>query len=209
MRFWDIFSRFSALVEILIDSLFDFSATVLYPLTVLYYCWNNFHYDRAVYFINLETLSIGSFERRARMYANPAEIALVRSSFDSLRILDSTDFVLRIAMNLAFSYRCKRIVEVLIEMKTDNTLKRKLSLLHPPARSASAHQLRTMQRFVPRWLAILFVIYSAAVVVFTHKAIVHHKSRVLRIPSALSTHTVGIVMSGVLAVQLSMGIQHP
>ncbi|EGZ05451.1 hypothetical protein PHYSODRAFT_307726 [Phytophthora sojae] len=164
---------FSALVEILIDSLFDFSATVLYPLTVLYYCWNNFHYDRAVYFINLETLSIGSFERRARMYANPAEIALVRSSFDSLRILDSTDFVLRIAMNLAFSYRCKRIVEVLIEMKTDNTLKRKLSLLHPPAR--------------------------AAVVVFTHKAIVHHKSRVLRIPTPLTyyewTHPVDVSMA--------------
>ncbi|POM76509.1 Hypothetical protein PHPALM_6241 [Phytophthora palmivora] len=171
-----IFSSCTALVEVLVDSLFDFGSTVLYPLTVLYFCKENFHYDRAVYFISLEVLPIGSFERRARMYANPAEIALVRSFLDSLRILDEVDFFLRIGMNLAFSYRLKRIVEVLIEMGCENHQhqqpRRKRSLLHPPVRSGSVEKMIAVQRSVPKAFAIIFVAYSVGILVITHESIV-------------------------------------
>jgi hypothetical protein len=172
-----ISQRSTALAEILVDSLFDFAATVSYPLSDLSYCSENFHYDRAVYLISMELLPSGSFERRARMYANPAEIALVQNSFDSLRILNYTDFFLRISMNLAFSYRCKRIVEVLIDVKVrhvrhKNTNPNKLSLAQPMYFSFStSHTRGSSQRHVPRLFAVIFVAYSVGVLVATHKAI--------------------------------------
>ncbi|KAG7382913.1 hypothetical protein PHYPSEUDO_004258 [Phytophthora pseudosyringae] len=170
--------RFTALAEILVDSLFDFGATVIYPLTVLGYCVENFHYDRAVFAINMEVLPIGSFERRARMYANPAEIALVRISFDSLRILDYTDLFLRIGMNMAFSYRCKRIVDVLIEINRSQQSHRRTAdtrqvTQQPVYFSFSSSEVKhgNAQRVVPRHVAVLFVAYSIGVLVTTHVAI--------------------------------------
>ncbi|KAG2836137.1 hypothetical protein PC112_g5422 [Phytophthora cactorum] len=104
--------RFTAFAEILIDSLFDLSAAVLFPIVVLVYSANNFDFDRAVFHINMELLPVGSFERRAQMFASPTEIELFRVSFDSLRIRTVADYFLRIGMNLGFSYRFKRVVEL-------------------------------------------------------------------------------------------------
>ncbi|KAG3017290.1 hypothetical protein PC120_g11090 [Phytophthora cactorum] len=104
--------RFTAFAEILIDSLFDLCAAVLFPIVVLVYSANNFDFDRAVFHINMELLPVGSFERRAQMFASPTEIELFRVSFDSLRIRTVADYFLRIGMNLGFSYRFKRVVEL-------------------------------------------------------------------------------------------------
>ncbi|KAG3217901.1 hypothetical protein PC129_g11280 [Phytophthora cactorum] len=106
--------RFTAFAEILIDSLFDLSAAVLFPIVVLVYSANNFDFDRAVFHINMELLPVGSFERRAQMFASPTEIELFRVSFDSLRIRTVADYFLRIGMNLGFSYRFKRVVELTV-----------------------------------------------------------------------------------------------
>ncbi|KAG6577842.1 uncharacterized protein IUM83_16793 [Phytophthora cinnamomi] len=88
--------RYTAFAEILIDSLFDLFAAVVFPIIVLVYSAYNFDFDRAVFRINTELLPVGSFERRARMFANPTEIELFRVSFDSLRIRTLPDFFLRI-----------------------------------------------------------------------------------------------------------------
>ncbi|KAF4034682.1 hypothetical protein GN244_ATG13338 [Phytophthora infestans] len=109
--------RFTAFAEILIDSLFDLCAAVLFPIVVLFFSAKNFDFDRAVFHINMELLPVGSFERRARMFANPTEIELFRVSFNSLRIRTVSDYFLRIGMNLGFSHRFKRVVEVLIQMQ--------------------------------------------------------------------------------------------
>ncbi|KAG3184178.1 hypothetical protein PC128_g13888 [Phytophthora cactorum] len=106
--------RFTAFAEILIDSLFDLCAAVLFPIVVLVYSANNFDFDRAVFHINMELLPVGSFERRAQMFASPTEIELFRVSFDSLRIRTVADYFLRIGMNLGFSYRFKRVVELTV-----------------------------------------------------------------------------------------------
>ncbi|KAL3657655.1 hypothetical protein V7S43_017457 [Phytophthora oleae] len=179
-----VFHKFTALAEILVDSLFDFGSTVIYPLTVLYFCFCNFHYDRAVFAINMEILPVGTFERRARMFANPAEIALFRASFDSLRILDYTDLFLRIGMNLNFSYRYKRIVDVLLEIKARKhiaraSMSRKGSTELQPVYfsfSSSTDKSSIQQRPVPRFLAVFFITYSMGILAVTHQAITTSQS---------------------------------
>ncbi|KAG6956940.1 hypothetical protein JG688_00011204, partial [Phytophthora aleatoria] len=108
----NIFSaKFSALTEVLIDSIFDLSAAVLFPIITLVFCSYNFEFDRDVYLTYLEKLVPGSFEHTARLFADQSEIALFRVSFDSLRFSSRLDLVVRIALNLAFCYRLERVME--------------------------------------------------------------------------------------------------
>ncbi|KAF1777081.1 Leucine-rich repeat domain, L domain-like [Phytophthora cactorum] len=58
--------RFTAFAEILIDSLFDLCAAVLFPIVVLVYSANNFDFDRAVFHINMELLPVGSLKDEHR-----------------------------------------------------------------------------------------------------------------------------------------------
>ncbi|KAE9019066.1 hypothetical protein PF011_g5989 [Phytophthora fragariae] len=106
--------RFSALTEVFIDSIFDLSAVVLFPIGVLLYCYYDFDFDREVYLTYLEKLPSGSFEHLARSFASPSKIALFRVNFDSLRITSVLDFMLRISMNLTFCYRFERVLEALV-----------------------------------------------------------------------------------------------
>ncbi|GAB9477630.1 hypothetical protein Gpo141_00014739, partial [Globisporangium polare] len=119
-------SHHSAFSEVLIDSIFDLLFAVGAPIGVLAYCYYNFDFDHELLAINVEVFSPGDFERQAQMIANPSEIFLFRTSFDSLRILSVTDFLLRIGMNLSFCYRFQRVVEVQIERKKRSVERRNL-----------------------------------------------------------------------------------
>ncbi|KAG2834587.1 hypothetical protein PC113_g20351 [Phytophthora cactorum] len=91
----NIFSaKFSALTEFLIDSIFDLSAAVLFPIITLVFCSYNFEFDRDVYLTYLEKLVPGSFEYTTRLFADQSEIKLFRVSFDSLRFSSRLDLVL-------------------------------------------------------------------------------------------------------------------
>ncbi|KAG7378362.1 10 kda heat shock protein [Phytophthora pseudosyringae] len=103
--------RFSVLTEILIDSIFDLSAAVLFPIATLLFSYHTFEFDREVYLTYLVKLGPGSFEHIARLFADQSEIALFRLSFDSLRFSSPLDLVVRIAMNLGFCYRIRRMME--------------------------------------------------------------------------------------------------
>jgi hypothetical protein len=170
--------KHSAFAEILVDSLFDLSAAVVFPILVLVYCAYTFDYDHEVFRIYMEVMPVGSFERRARMFADPTEIELFRVSFDSLRIQSVSDLFLRIGMNLSFSYRFKRVVEVLIQMQTlrqQNRLKKRQPVtLEPPSLVTVAGAMsgwQVCQKSVPRSIALLFIAYSVGVIVVTHQCV--------------------------------------
>ncbi|GMF20078.1 unnamed protein product [Phytophthora lilii] len=170
--------RYTAFAEILFDSLFDLCTAVLFPIALLMYSAKSFDFDHAVFQINMDLLPVGSFERRARMFANPTEIERFRVSFDSLRIRTVSDFFLRIGMNIGFSYRFKRVVEVLIQMQSqrqNNEGMRKGSLAQQPSAMFEfpkfASSRRSCQKAAPKSVGVLFFAYSAGVIVITSKAI--------------------------------------
>lgn len=134
---------------------------VVSPIVVLAYCYTNFDFDREVLLLNVAVFPKGSFEREALMMANPSEISLFRTSFDSLRIQTPTDFLLRIGMNLSFCNRLKRVVEVQVA-------RRKRSLLH---RRSQRSLPISGQRSVPLSLGLVFALFSIAVIVVTHTSI--------------------------------------
>lgn len=152
---------------------FDLLFAVAAPIVVLAYCYNNFYFDRGLFQVYTEVLATGSFERQARMLANPAEIFLFRTSFESLRILSSTDFVLRIGMNLSFCNRLKRVVEVQIA-RAKRAMKRaagSTAILPTSPRHRAVSTTATTQQSVPRVIALVFVLFGLAVVTWTHRSI--------------------------------------
>lgn len=149
---------------------------------MLLYCYSNFHFDRELLAINEEVFPPGSFERQARVLATPSELSLFRSSFKSLRILSVTDFLLRVGMNLSFSYRLKRLVEVQIaRRKTRGVAQRpEGSEMMSVVKMVPVVKITTVkkcddamsrQRHIPKWMALPFALFGVLMVVFTHKSI--------------------------------------
>ncbi|POM70945.1 Hypothetical protein PHPALM_12557 [Phytophthora palmivora] len=158
----------TAFAEILIDSLFDLAAAVLYPIAVLGYCYYNFSFDRDVYLVNAEILPDGNFERYARMQADPAQVALFLVNFNSLRINGVLDFMLSIGLNLSFCYRFIRVIAVVISQRCKLRIARRMS----SETLESGMKIIQHQRSVPRPVALVFVTASICAVIFTHSAII-------------------------------------
>ncbi|ETN03327.1 hypothetical protein PPTG_16357 [Phytophthora nicotianae INRA-310] len=63
-----LLNKHSALTEILVDSIFDLIATIVYPILILIYCYHNFQFDHEVFRTYVEVLPPGSFEIIARLH---------------------------------------------------------------------------------------------------------------------------------------------
>lgn len=142
---------------------FDLLFAVVSPIVTLTYCYINFDYDHDVLEINNEVLLPGSFERQARMLANPSEIFLFLTSFNALRIQSLTDFLLRIGMHLSFCHRFKRVVEVQVAQNRGNTMSQELQ---PIPSTTALRQTR-----VPRVVALGFALFGPLILLVTHKSI--------------------------------------
>lgn len=147
--------RHTALEEIVIDSAFDLFSTIAVPILVLLYAYVNCHIDFESSRIYNELMPEGSFERSARMMADPHEIVLFRSSFDALRILSATDLFLRVGMNLFFCYRLNRMIEELERQRSRR----------------AAVRVIVNQRPVPRIAALVFIAYGCAITVYASMSI--------------------------------------
>ncbi|GMF38898.1 unnamed protein product [Phytophthora fragariaefolia] len=182
-----ISAKNSAFTEVLVDSMyvafslldskqklisllfgrFDLGAAVLFPIMVLGYCTYYFEFDRAVFLINVEVLDEGTFDRFARMQADPAQVALFLINFNSLRVKNAIEFILAIGMNLSFCHRLSRIVDILATHRgrvQDAKLGATRAAVDETKRSSH-------QKPVPRWFALPFLLTSIFAVVYTHQAI--------------------------------------
>ncbi|ETI40257.1 hypothetical protein, variant 2 [Phytophthora nicotianae] len=156
--------KHTAFTEVLIDSVFDLTAAVVYPIAVLGYCYHNFSFDRDVYLVNAEILPDGNFERYARMQADPAEVALFLVNFNSLRISGVLDFILSVGLNLSFCYRFVRVIAVIISQRCQLRSTR-------PVSPQKLTEVTKRQKSVPRLVALAFIAASICAIVLTHTAI--------------------------------------
>ncbi|KAI9990040.1 hypothetical protein PInf_020346 [Phytophthora infestans] len=155
-----LLSKFSALTEILVDSMFDLIATIVYPVFTLIYCYHNFQFDHEVFRTYVQVLPPGSFEIIARLFADPAQVELFRVNFNSLRDQTPLLLVIHLLMNLSFWHRFKGVTEVM--MRTNGRL------IYPSTRSKirSRHQIR-----VPKPIALFFALLGVLVAPYSHYAI--------------------------------------
>lgn len=158
--------RLTALEEIVIDSAFDLISTIALPMIVLLHAYATCDIDYASFHIYNEVLPEGSFERRARMSANPYTIANFRLSIDDLRIRSASDVFIRLGMNLFFSYRFNRMIEELVYQRSSGR--------------SSTTKIIDKQRHVPKVVALIFVAAAGLVVVYVTLSIVNSRNACAR-----------------------------
>lgn len=81
---------------------------------MLLYSYYNFSLDRENFDIRQETLTPGSFDRIARLFADPIQVQLVKTSFANLQITEGEYILVKCFLNLLGIYKWKKLIAHLI-----------------------------------------------------------------------------------------------
>lgn len=136
---------------------------VIAPLSVLIYSYKNFDFEREKFLLYMKYLEPGSFDRQARLMADPSQISLFLISFEELRLETALDFILRVGMNLSFCYRLKRVIEVRIRQRR--------KLLYAEREHVTTSIQPPAQKSVSKYMVLPFLTVSAFVMIYTHRCI--------------------------------------
>ncbi|GMF47709.1 unnamed protein product [Phytophthora lilii] len=93
---------------------FDLFFAVFAPIVMLVYAYYNFKMDRDNFATREETLTPGSFDRIARLFADPIQVQLVKTSFANLQITEGEYILVKCFLNLLGIYKWKKVIAHLI-----------------------------------------------------------------------------------------------
>lgn len=122
----------------------DLFFVVFAPLIVVIYAYYNFNLDRDVFAIRQEYLPSGSFDRIARLFANPAEQAVFLVGFRSMLLSSNSTIAIKTILLWVSIYKWRKIITTVVQ----STHARRQSVVMPIKR----HQSR-------RHLCLGFVLY--------------------------------------------------
>ncbi|KAG6976663.1 hypothetical protein JG688_00001143, partial [Phytophthora aleatoria] len=103
----------TALVENVVDLIFDLLIAVEYPVIVVCYCLSTFNFDRAKLAINLEVFPPGWIEQAASTIADPVQTVVIYKSLKSLRISSVFNFFTRMGINVTLWLKYLRITNIM------------------------------------------------------------------------------------------------
>ncbi|KAL3661551.1 hypothetical protein V7S43_013311 [Phytophthora oleae] len=141
--------------------LFDLFFAVFAPIVMLLYSYYNFHLDRETFSIREETLTPGSFDRIARLFADPIEVQLVKTSFANLQITEGEYILVKCFLNLLGIYKWKKVIAHLI---LANRSRRE-------EKGAKAHAHHPHSRMHTMLGGFIFVCCSVGIAIYTGLAI--------------------------------------
>ncbi|DAZ97460.1 TPA: hypothetical protein N0F65_009943 [Lagenidium giganteum] len=96
--------------------LFDLFFAVFAPAAVLLFSYQYFRMDREVFATKVETLAPGRFDRVARLFADPIQIAVFRGAFSSLQLSTPGIIAIKFGLNFLSIYKWKKIIFYLINV---------------------------------------------------------------------------------------------
>lgn len=93
----------------------DIFFVVFAPLVVLIYAYYTFTIDRGEWRVRQETLTVGSFDRTARIFADPVDIAISLVGFRALVLSDSSSICIKTSLLLLSVYKWRKIITIVIQ----------------------------------------------------------------------------------------------
>lgn len=93
----------------------DIFFVVFAPLVVLVYVNYTFTIDRGELRVRQETLDVGSFDRTARIFADPVDIAISLVGFRALVLSDSSSICIKTSLLLLSVYKWRKIITIVIQ----------------------------------------------------------------------------------------------
>jgi hypothetical protein len=93
---------------------FDLFFAVFAPIVMMLYAYYQFNLDRETFATREETLTPGSFDRIARLFADPIEVKIVKTSFANLQITGGEYILVKCFLNLLGIHKWKKVIAHLI-----------------------------------------------------------------------------------------------
>ncbi|KAJ0394496.1 hypothetical protein P43SY_009541 [Pythium insidiosum] len=148
--------------------LFDLFFAVFAPIVVLAYAYHTFKMDREAFAVREDALSPGSFDRIARLFADPVQVDVFRFGFSHLQLTKLWYIVVKGALNLLALVKWRLIIVHLIRAHHKTVLQRKLGPKACAARDEQASSARApANRFRVAFGVAVFVSSIAAIVSYT------------------------------------------
>lgn len=138
---------------------------------MLAYSYTHFSFNRELVLLNMAIFPIANFQQGARLYTNPAEIALFRLVFDKLRIISISDLFLSLGMDMSFCYRFIRVVSNMVQNQHQGLALNAVSDASSKKLRSPAFPAISSQRAVPRTIALAVFAFSIALLIATHNAV--------------------------------------
>ncbi|TMW57759.1 hypothetical protein Poli38472_014362 [Pythium oligandrum] len=187
--------RQRAFHEMATDASLDVVFGVVFPAIVLLHAVSSFRADLRLMWIRQQFFPAQPYERRSRIYSDPAQINIFTTSYESLRYLTPLDITVKIGFNLLACVRWRRIVLALrqeqrrrrstrhstnrdsksgivpVESAAGGGDARKKSSMRASSTVLTGGEIPVVQRVIPGYVGFLFLVYGALVVAYTALAI--------------------------------------
>ncbi|KAG1696404.1 hypothetical protein DVH05_018535 [Phytophthora capsici] len=102
---------------------------------MLIYAYRNFDMDRASYATVVETLTPGMFDRIARLFADPIQMELLKSSFANLQVTEGRYIFVKCFLNGMGVYKWRKLIKHLILRSRSALESSKMGAVHPHSRT--------------------------------------------------------------------------
>ncbi|DBA00530.1 TPA: hypothetical protein N0F65_006434 [Lagenidium giganteum] len=142
--------------------LFDLFFAVFSPLVVLIYAASTFEFDRAGFQVRFDTLNLGSYERKANLFADPTQTSRFRFAFHSLQYTSASSLIGKSALNLLSIYKWHKVLAILLSKPPHTST-------HSPPRGHHVASLpdKAIRVIVP----CLFVAIGTGIAIYTIVAV--------------------------------------
>ncbi|POM70831.1 Hypothetical protein PHPALM_12678 [Phytophthora palmivora] len=111
----------AALIENIVDLMFDLLVTVGYPMLSVWYCLSTFSFDRAKLAINLKVFPQGWLETSAGSIADPTQTVVIYKILGALRISSVLNFFTRIGINITLGLKFHRAMDLIDNPRKQQT----------------------------------------------------------------------------------------
>ncbi|TMW64505.1 hypothetical protein Poli38472_011385 [Pythium oligandrum] len=155
----------SKLVVTRLFYLFDLFFAVFAPMVVLAYAYYQFKMDRDEFDLRESALSPGSYDRIARLFADPVQVDVFRDGFANTQLTKTSYLIAKLCLNTLVLYKWKHIIVYLIQQQHLEAKQRQVGLKQPRASQIRLHgPQRKRHRFAG---TVLFFSGIAFVVSYT------------------------------------------
>lgn len=142
----------------------DLFFSVFAPIVVLIYAYYNFRMDRDTFTTRDETLTLGSFDTIARLFADPVQIEVFRMGFSNLQITNPQAICIKSFLNILGLNKWKKAITYLIGVRQQRYLAESIQQSKPPRRKHGRRHLLCG--------AVMFLCCLIGIVLYTVVAVV-------------------------------------
>ncbi|KAF1336075.1 hypothetical protein FI667_g912, partial [Globisporangium splendens] len=138
--------------------IFDLFFVVFAPLILIVYAKHNFHFDYPTWRTREETIPVGTFDRVARMFADPTQVSMFLVGFYHLLLKSFSSVFIKCGLLFISNYKWLKIVIFLI--RTNHARQRQLEIPHTRKKTKQSRRHLFFGLFFFIFFGVMLLVYT-------------------------------------------------